>query len=279
MHEHDDDGGAAHEVELRNATCKRKCQLELNTGNAAPPNLDAKRDGSSFEDKNRLYSQQIVEEQASVPLSRPYHGRFLSKHHALARSSSAQPVYTENLVEADHKHDTDAYIKAESEQASDNESIHHGGESDALGSTIRVTPSVDSMLPNAESQTANNEIPPLVDAPQEVQTILDRWWDMKGRKLPPCATLTVYKVLLQNLSGYGRKATWLHVSGEVLKPSMYRLFGRVHGTDSRIIVVKGPTVGPCIVGFLCNGGSVKGLTCWDEIQDLARYRCRMCGWI
>ena len=42
---------------------------------------------------------------------------------------------------------------------------------------------------------------------------------------------------------------------------MYRLirFELVDGIDRRIVVVTGPTVGPCIVEFLSIGGNVKGL--------------------
>ena len=61
---HDADEGSAHEVERRRATRKRKSRLKLTTGNAAPPDLDATKDGSSFEDKKQ---------RESVPLSRDYY--------------------------------------------------------------------------------------------------------------------------------------------------------------------------------------------------------------
>lgn len=263
MHERRSDEVAEQEVGPGNATRTPELgsTLDLNTGSTAPSDLETAEEERNLEDDNHFGSHQNIDEEASVPVPNDNHGCFVPKYNALDRPTAAQSVDTDHSVKADNNLERDAYIKAEHEEASDDEGIHHDGGSDAPGSTIHVAPVASSVLPGAESsKKSNNDISPLVDAPQEVQTTLNQWWDARGRKVPPCATITTLKGLFQNISSHGKKATWLHVSGELLEPSMYRLTGfpLVHGLERRVIIVKGPTIGPRIVGFIRSGGTVEG---------------------
>lgn len=151
-------------------------------------------------------------------------------------------------------------IKVEKGAMSDSESIHHDNEpeTDEAGSTIHVTPSIgqteESSNQQSQPEYAQSSIPELIEAPQEIQTLLNEYWDTHGRKVPPCGTFTQFSKL--NLSG-NAKATWLHISGELLEPSLYRLTGvptEYKNLDKRIVVVKGRAVGPYIVTFFCTSG-------------------------
>ena len=161
----------------------------------------------------------------------------------------------------------DPYIKAEERQEfSDQESIPHDDGSDGAGSTIHVTPSLDHVgasegPPSAQltqpARYAQHLVPDIIEAPQEVQTLLNQYRDEHGRKAPPCGTSTHLKNLNHDAAG---KATWLHVSGEVLEASLYRLScipTDDKSLNKRIVVVRGPTVGPFIVTYYCGGGGIK----------------------
>ncbi len=262
--EHVEQPSAPRQVEQAKANHSRELGSPLDLQDSASPSLDATKRIARLGQETHFEEQQDVEEEALVSLIRDRHGRSLPESYTSLHSPSVQSDYTDKIaVEASNSSDLDPYIKAETEEYDDNESIHHNSKSDAAGPTINVTSSIDPALPETQTHatTKITGVPALIEAPQEVQTLLSQWWDVKGRKLPPCVTLTAYKVLWHSQGATNRKATWLHISGEVLEPSMYRFngFELLHGLERRIIVVQEPTVGPFIVGYLCSGGHIKGL--------------------
>ena len=161
--------------------------------------------------------------------------------------------------------DEDMSIKSEDET----ESVHYGD--DGEHSTINVQPNCDAQFMDQPLDQPMNQLmdpaavfvrhdggierlPWISEAPDEVQTTLNEWFDAHGNEPPPCANHP--SPYLWNKSKSGTPAIWRHASGETLEPSMFVMgaFARDgHIPRRRLLVLQGPRKGPYIVSHAGSG--------------------------
>jgi hypothetical protein len=82
--------------------------------------------------------------------------------------------------------------------------------------------------------------------PEAIRLQIEAWMSVHGRIAPPCTCHMVEALLRASLSGV--RASWWHVSGEKLEPSLHPLEEGRQGP--RLIVMHSRTFGPFIVRYL-----------------------------
>lgn len=82
--------------------------------------------------------------------------------------------------------------------------------------------------------------------PEAIRLQIEAWMSVHGRIAPPCTCHMVEGLLKASLSGV--RASWWHVSGEKLEPSLHPLEEGRQGP--RLVVMHSPTLGPFIVRYL-----------------------------
>ena len=104
--------------------------------------------------------------------------------------------------------------------------------------------------------------------PAMLQSLLNEWYEVKGRVAPPCC---VPRHLITTLRGHDGNARFRfrHRTGEIMLASFSTLteFRRTYGDSLYLIVIKGPTLGPFIVAHRSVGGYQKRqYHIWEGLQ-------------
>ena len=139
----------------------------------------------------------------------------------------------------------------------ENEAIDHPSDSEHFENDIKLE-SVTHPDQADEDDWEQSPLPeePLTAIPSPIRISLNEWYSHKGSKEPPPCAVEKDKTKYFSISKAGNHCTFTHRNGERMAVSVFILPEFANSTVKKryVIIAKGQTVGPVIIGFVGDRG-------------------------